>query len=104
MYFFRSEDFDDNQLLHYLERYAQVVTEGGRAGFFSLDMDGEEEEEFQVEVVEGGVEVDDDDVTNVLVPKLTDSSNDNIARLRTEGYGVDDDNELPPENIPTTPK
>ena len=78
-----------------------MVTEGGREDFFSFDMDGEEEEEFRVEVMEGDVEVDDDAVINVPVSELTDNSNEDIARLRTEGYGVDDDNESALDNIPT---
>ena len=98
---FRSEDFDDNQLLHCVERYAKVVTEGGTADFFALDMSAEEEEETRVVVVGGDVEVDDEVVVNVPVPELTDDKNEDIVRLRAEGYGVDDDNEPAPENIPT---
>ena len=98
--FFRHDDFDDNQLLHCVERYAKVITEGGAADFFGLDLGDEAQEEVRVEVVEGGGEVDDDAVVNVAVPKLTDNSNEDIARLRAEGYGVDDDNKPAPENIP----
>ena len=97
--FFRHNDFDDNQLLHCVERYAKVLTEGGPTDIFDLDLD-EREEEVSV-AVEGGGEVDDDAIVNVAVPKLTDNSNEDIARLRAEGYGVDDENEPSPENIPT---
>ena len=48
-----------------------MVTEGGHADFFGLDLDDEGEDEVCVEVVEGGGEVDDDDVVNVIVPELT---------------------------------
>ena len=97
--FFRHDDFDDNQLLHCVERYAKVLTEGGPADIFDLDLVVGEE---AVSVaVEGGGEVDDDAIVNVVVPKLTDNSNEDIARLRAEGYGVDDDNDPAPENIPT---
>ena len=41
----------------------------------------------------------DDAVINVSVSELTDNSNKGIARLRAEGYNVDDDNKPTPENI-----
>jgi hypothetical protein len=34
------------------------------------------------------------------VPALTNDMAENVARLQAEGYGVDDDNEPAPENIP----
>ena len=99
--FFRHNDFDDNQLLHCVERYAKVLTEGRLADMFDLDLVDEGEEEVPILAVQGGGEVDDDAIVNVAVPKLTDNSNEDIARLRAEGYGVDDDNEPVPENVAT---
>ena len=78
MHFFRHDDFDDNQLLHCVERYAKVITEGGAADFFGLDLGDEAQEEVRVEVVEGGGEVDDA-VVNVAMPELTAKSNEDIA-------------------------
>ena len=50
--------------------------------------------------MEGGMEMNDV-VINVLVTKLTDNNNEGIIISRTDVYGVDDDNEPDPENIPT---
>ena len=42
--FFCHDDFNDNQLLHCVERYAKVLTKGGPADIFDLDLvEGEEE-------------------------------------------------------------
>ena len=57
--FFRHNDFDDNQLLHCVERYAKVLTEGGPADIFDLDL-VKGEDELPVLAVQGGGEVDDD--------------------------------------------
>ena len=37
----------------------------------------------------------------LVTPELSDNTNKDVARLRKEGYGVDDDNDPAPENIPT---
>ena len=42
MYFFRSNDFHDNNLLHCVECDAKVVTEEARADYFDLDESSEE--------------------------------------------------------------
>ena len=39
--------------------------------------------------------------TQLVTPELSDNTNKDVARLRKEGYGVDDDNDPAPENIPT---
>ena len=39
---------------------------------------------------------------SLVTPELSDDMNEDVARMRKEGYGVDDDNDPAPENI-TTP-
>ena len=38
---------------------------------------------------------------SLVTPELSDNTNEGFARLRKEGYGVEDDNEPAPENTPT---
>ena len=47
----------------------------------------------------GADEDGDDDVVNVPAPKLTYNSNEDIVRLRVEGCGIEDDNELATDNM-----
>ena len=37
----------------------------------------------------------------LVTPELSDNTNEGVARLRKEGYGVDDDKDPSPVNIPT---
>ena len=39
--------------------------------------------------------------TSLVTPELSYNMNEDVARLRKEGYGVYDDNNPGPENIPT---
>ena len=39
--------------------------------------------------------------TSLVTSALSDNMNEDVARLRKEGYGVDNDNKPAPENIPT---
>lgn len=50
-------------------------------------------------MVEGGGELDDDAVINVVKSKLTDNSIEDIAKLRSDEYGADCGNEPAPEII-----
>ena len=38
---------------------------------------------------------------SLVTPELSDNMNEDVARLRKEVYGEDDDNDPSPENIPT---
>ena len=38
---------------------------------------------------------------SLVTQELSDNTNKDVARLRNEGYRVDDDNDPAPENIPT---
>ena len=89
---FRHDDFD-NQEIYCSERYAKVLTEGNEVDFFT-DVTVQAEEEKDA--------LDDADEAT-LVPVLgTSDLAENIARVRMEGYNVDDDNEPAPENVPDT--
>ena len=37
----------------------------------------------------------------LVTPELPDNTNKDVAILRKEGYGVDDDNDPAPKNVPT---
>ena len=88
---FRHNDFD-NQEIYCAERYARVLTEGSEVDFFTGVPVG-------VEVTE---EVKEGEEEEIAVPWLANTDlAENIARLRAEGYDVDDDNEPAPENVPT---
>ena len=97
---FRHNDFP-NLMVYCNERYAKVLECGVDVDYF----DGGAEEV--------GVENDDDELVEAIndtandvllsVPHLSvhNEIRDNIVRLITDGYQVDDDNEPAPENIPT---
>ena len=88
---FRHSDFE-NVEIYCAERYARVLTEGSEADFFNATT-------IEAEVTE---EAREDHQESQLVPQLaTTDLAENIARLRAEGYGVDDDNEPAPENVLT---
>jgi hypothetical protein len=89
---FRHEDFENLQL-YCQERYAKVITEGPTAEFFVAQ--GLEE---TVPPEQGRDEEQEDEFRQV--PELVGDLAEDIARLRAEGYGVDDDNEPAPENVP----
>ena len=38
---------------------------------------------------------------SLVTPELSDNTNEDVVRLRREGYKVDNDNDPAPENIPT---
>lgn len=96
---FQHDDFPGTDIYSH-KRYVLVVEEGAAADFFNNDPrnDDEQDQVVQEEMAEGGVE----DQAPVLleVPGLTANVDDDIERLRAEGYGVDDDNEPAPENVP----
>ena len=88
---FRHDDFPDREL-HCSERYAVVETEGAEADFFQ-----------QVEVQDNqAVQEGAEEQGAIETPNIGAGSDlqDDINRLRQEGYGVDDDNEPAPENVP----
>ena len=90
---FNHPDFNDI-FLHCVSRYASVKTEGDSSGFFETD--GSVVAIAIEEVLLG----DEDD--GVELPPIGGDLAKDIARLRAEGYGVDDDNEPAPENLPST--
>ena len=86
----RHNDFE-NEELHCAQRYVKVLTEGNEADFFSG------------ECVEATVIAEEENRSDEAqeVPVICNSDlAENIARLRMEGYDVDDDNEPAPENVP----
>ena len=38
---------------------------------------------------------------SLVTPELSDNTNEDVERLRKEGYGADNDNDPASENIPT---
>jgi hypothetical protein len=84
-YIFRHDDFE-GQELHCVCRWSTVKEEGPSGELFDVEptvtvQTVQEDEEAEMPILEG-VAYD-------------------VDRLRAEGYGVDDDNEPAPENIPT---
>ena len=88
----RHDDFS-NQRLHCVKRYAKVITEGGVADLF--DNTEEESTAVPVENEEEGAD------PSLVTQELSDNTNEDVARFKKEGNGVDDDNNPAPENIPT---
>jgi hypothetical protein len=88
---FRHDDFPNVEVYAH-KRYVKVLEEGPAADFFNTNpvVDEVITEEVQNEMVE--------------VPVLTSNVADDVERLRVEGYGVDDDNEPAPENVPNAPQ
>ena len=63
------------------------------AGFF----DNTEEESTAVPVEKEEEELD----PSLVTTELSENTNEDVARLRKDGYGVDNNNDPAPENIPT---
>jgi hypothetical protein len=89
---FRHADFEGIEL-YCSERYAIVTEEGSPAAFF----EGNAVPDAGNEAGQATAQADDE---LRGIPVITDDIQENIARLRAEGYGVDDDNEPAPENVP----
>ena len=87
---FRHGDFE-NKELHCVERYCNVTTEGAAADYF--------DEVTEVTVV-NEEEKNNANEAQELPPLSKSDLAENIAKLRMEGYDVDDDNDPAPENIP----
>ena len=76
-------DHFPNQELHCVERYANVTEEGVAADYFQANEGGEENEEQQEGEEENAIET----------PEIAGNDlQENIVRLRLEGYDVNDDN------------
>ena len=87
---FRHDDFPNIEL-HCTERYANVLEEGAEPDFFEAVEQFHNEEAGAIDANQGPIER----------PELGGSNvQEDIARLRLEGHGVDDDNDPAPENIP----
>lgn len=96
---FRHDDFpDDNTILYCVPRFVKVHLEGTPEEFF----DQAEDNGVNNGVVIGnvGVEVDDNDIVEVPTVTAHGDHAEDIARLRAQGYDVDDDNDPAPENEP----
>jgi hypothetical protein len=94
---FQHGDFPTDELYAH-QRYAKVLEEGAAADIFrDADPGAENDDERQEGVAEGEL---GEQAEPLEVPALTANADDDIERLRAEGYGVDDDNEPAPENIP----
>ena len=90
-FIFNHTDFDDTRLYCVL-RYAKVLTEGDESGLF------QKETSTEIAVAEEVLSRNEEDGDDI--PMLVGELSDDMARLRAEGYGVDDDNEPTPENLP----
>ena len=92
-YFYNHPSFPD-RLIYSTARYAKVVEEGEPSGYFAENVPRVGTDSVVVEVV------GQDGERGLAVPVVTSELGEDIARLRSEGYGVDDDNDPAPENIP----
>ena len=92
-YFYNHPSFPD-RLIYSTARYAKVVEEGEPSGYFAENVPRVGTDSVVVEVV------GQDGERGLAVPVVTSELGEDIARLRAEGYGVDDDNDPAPENIP----
>ena len=103
MIVFRHNDFP-NIVVYCNQRYAKVLQCGAAVDYF----DGGAEEigvESDDDELVGEVTIDTSNDALLTVPHISPHSeiNDsNIVRLISDGYQVDDDNELAPENVPNT--
>lgn len=88
---FRHDDFPNVEIFA-PKHHVKVLEEGPAADIFNSNA-SEDEVILQ-------------EIPNVLVevPVLTANVADDVERLRVEGYGVDDDNEPAPENVPYAPQ
>ena len=86
---FRHNDFE-NQELYCSEPYAKVIAEGNEVDFFTgVTVETERE-----------IDALDNENEERVVPVLgTSDLAENIARVKLEGYNVDDNNEPAPENV-----
>ena len=89
---FRHADFEGIEL-YCAERYAIVTEEGSPADFF----EGNDAAAAGDDAGQAAGEAEDE---LRGIPMVTDDVQENIARLCAKGYGVDDDKEPAPENIP----
>ena len=92
-YFYNHPSFPDRPI-YSTACYAKVVEEGEPCGYFAENIPRVETESVVVEVV------GQDGERGLAVPVVTSELGEDIARLRAEGYSVDDDNDPAPENIP----
>ena len=93
---FNSEKFE-NQEVHCVVRWVKVDTEGPDSEFFDEDDgDGEEEVQNGPEGEGSGTPIPAQ-VLELATHRIT---NEDVANVRAMGFGVDDDNEPAPENIP----
>jgi hypothetical protein len=87
---FRHEDFDKE--IYCVERWCKIVTEGPEESLFD-----------NPRVDEEAPVVHDEPGVSVPVRTLGAEIREDIARFRSEGYDVDDDNDPAPENVPVPP-
>jgi len=88
---FQHDDFNDQEL-YAVERYGRVTEEGPSDSFFIEDE----------EVPDLDTRARNDEGLNALesLPAISGQLVDDIARLRRDGFSVDDDMDPAPENIP----
>ena len=88
---FQHGDFNDQEL-YAVERYGRVTEEGPSDSFFIEDE----------EVPDLDTRARNDEGLNALesLPAISGQLVDDIARLRRDGFSVDDDMDPAPENIP----
>ena len=88
---FQHDDFNDQEL-YTVERYGRVTEEGPKDSFFIEDE----------EVPDLDTHEQNDEVLDAFesLPTISGQLVDDIARLRRDGFSVDDDMDPAPENIP----
>ena len=94
---FHHNDFEGIELYCH-KHYATVLEEGAASDLFSdllIANNGKDRNDSVQENEESEEEVP------IEIPVLTTNINDDIEQMLLEGFGVDDDNEPAPENIPT---
>ena len=91
---FRHADFEGIQL-YCQEQYAKVITEGP-AEYFFVTQEGVDQEEVHEQQNPQEEQAEEFQLILELVGDLAED----IACLHAEGYGMDDDNEPAPENVP----
>ena len=100
---FRHDNFP-NLLVHTVERYAKVLEEGPACDFFHGGAEETRRRLSGEEVLAVAFVEPDNQGKNILQVPVFDSGLEQIekvARLVSEGYTVDDDNDPAPENCPT---
>ena len=104
MIVFRHDNFP-NQLVHTVERYAKVLEEGAPpCDYFHGGAEETSRRDSGEEVLAVGFIENEEESKNILQVPLFNPGlevREEVARLISEGYSVDNNNDPVPENCPT---